>query len=234
MSHGRHRHGRGTDETGGQLRALDLVLKCDATGGQEAVRAAVGALAPPEMPIRIFSAGIGPVTKSDIIMAGSGSGLVVGFNVGVAQRLEPLLVQYGVEVRLYEVIYRLAEELAAIARSLVRPQPEPEKILGSARVIALFKGPRRGIILGCEVREGELRVGQSFRVIAAMGPVYAGTIESMHIGRDAVQFARTGQQVGLQILGFNAAHVGDLVEAYQRECAPAYRPWTPKPAVLTP
>jgi translation initiation factor IF-2 len=148
-------------------------------------------------------------------MALSGSKLVVGFNVDIMPKLESWLKDHGVEVRLYDVIYRLIEDVQHIVQSML-PRRIEEKITGKARVIALFKSRRHGVILGCEIAEGVLTVGADFRLITAMGPVYTGKVESLQIEKQPVKEGRKGQQVGLKLTDFDGAKVGDLVECYQK------------------
>ena len=119
----------------------------------------------------------------------------------------------------------------AIAESLLPRQVE-EKILGSAKVVALFKGSRKGIILGCQVEEGRLQTGDRFRVIAAMGPVYSGVIESLHIERNAVSKASAGQQVGLKIRDSKAVKIGDSVESFLIIPPPRHGQWVPSGKIL--
>ena len=95
------------------------------------------------------------------------------------------------------------------------------------KVIELFKSSRKGIILGCEVIEGKLALGNNFRVISAMGPIYTGKIDSLHIEKDAVKVARTGQQVGLRISHFNKAKVGDQIECFKPGRSEVIKPWEP-------
>ena len=211
---------------------LELVLKCDSAGSLEAVREAILAAAPTGMKVNVFHAGIGMVNKSDIFMAESGSRLVVGFGVGVVQKIEPLLTQSGVEVRLYDVIYHLADDVWKIATSLIPQEEEAEKIIGAARVIALFKSSRKGIILGCKVEKGRLALGDHFRLITAMGPAYSGRIGSLHIEKDAVQAAKQGQQVGLKISDFKKASIGDLVESFLPPSKKKNQSWTPQGIVI--
>ncbi len=228
-----HHAGMQQDSTGRlPKRALEIVLKCDSSGSLEAVRRSIVGVSLPEMPIEIIHAGVGSVTKTDILMAETGSRLIAGFSVDVMPKIDDLLKQHNVEVRLYTVIYKLLEDVHAIAESLLPPESAQEQILGSARVIALFKSSRKGIILGCEVREGHLAVGQQFRVISAMGPVYAGRIESLHIEKNAVQKATVGQQVGMKIRDFNKAQIGYVVESYRPQRQQRQRPWAPINAVI--
>ena len=218
----------------GAVPKLEIVLKCESTGSLEAVRAAILATAPAGISINVFHAGIGQVNKSDIFMAESGSRLIIGYGIGVIQNIEPLLSQYGVEVRLYDVIYHLTENVKEIAASLILNEEKEEKtIIGSARVIALFKSSRRGIILGCEVEKGHLAHGDYFQVITAMGPVYSGKIESLHIKNDAVKIAKKGQQVGLKISNFKKASVGDFVESYRPTSKKKKQAWSPQGLLIS-
>lgn len=196
-------------------RVLEIVLKCDSYGSTEAVLSALKKIRSPEVEVRIISAGIGTIAKSDLLMALSGSKLVLGFNVDIMPRLEGWLKEHEVEVRLYDVIYRLVEDVHGIVESML-PRKIEEKITGKARIIALFKTHRHGIILGCEVTDGVLAVGSDFRLITAMGPVYSGKVESLQIERKPVKEGRKGRQVGLKLDDFDEAKVGDLVECYRR------------------
>lgn len=105
--------------------------------------------------------------------------------------MERALKEHRVEVRLYDVIYNLTSDIKTIAESMI-PTESQEQIIGSGRVIALFKSSRKGIILGCEVLDGFLALGQRFRIITAMGPIYSGTIESLHIGEKNHAKSNTG------------------------------------------
>ncbi|MFZ5759156.1 MAG: hypothetical protein ACOY32_05945 [Thermodesulfobacteriota bacterium] len=211
--------------------ALALVVKGDTDGCEEAICAVLLNVAISGVAIAIIHKGIGDICKNDVLLAEGGSRLIIGFNVGVHPRVEELCRELGVEIRLYSVIYHLQQDIAAIAASLLPREPE-EKILGSARVIALFKSSRKGIILGCQVTEGRLQIKDRFRVIAAMGPIYQGVIESLHIERDAVTRATPGQQVGLKIRDFKAGKLGDLVESYQLITPTAAPPWQPSGKIL--
>ncbi len=208
---------------------LEIVLKCDSTGSLEAVTAAISEMTL-EFDIGIVHDGVGGISRSDVLFAETASRLIVGFQVDALPGIEKILRERNIEVRLYDVIYRLTADLRAIAESLIPPESQ-EKVLGSAGIVALFKSSRKGIIIGCEVREGFLALGERFRIISAMGPVYSGTIESLHIRENAVQKATRGQQVGIKISGFNKARIGDLVECYRPLPAKA-RPWEPKGQII--
>ena len=217
----------------GVKKRLEIVLKCDTSGCAEAIISAISALALPEVEIHVISSGVGAVNKSDLFIAETGSRLIIGFNVGLMPHIEHLVSEHTVEIRIYDIIYKLLEDLEALAASL-KPKKTQEDIVGSARVIALFKSSRRGIILGCEVVAGKLVRVYPFRILGAMGLKYTGTIESLHIEKNAVREATKGQQVGLKIRNFNKAKLGDLVEAFQVASGQFVKPWQPQGKVFYP
>lgn len=214
-------------------KRLEIVLKCDTSGCIEAITDSIPNFHGSEVETSIISSGVGAVNKSDIFMAETGSKLIVGFNVGIMPHIEHDAAEHNVEIRLYDVIYELLEDLKTIANSFL-PKESQEKILGSAKVIALFKSSRKGIILGCEVLEGRLATGSSFRILTAMGPVYTGKIESLHIEKDAVREATRGQQVGLKISDFNKVAIGDLVESFQPDSGKQTKPWQSQGKIVYP
>jgi translation initiation factor IF-2 len=184
----------------------------------------------PEIDISIIHSGVGSVSKSDVLLAETAGRLIIGFQVDALPGMDKVVREHGVEVRLFTVIYTLTADISAIAESLV-PAPQEEQIIGTARVIALFKSSRRAEIIGCEVLDGHLAVGQHYRLISAMGPVHTGTIESIHIGQNAVQKATPGQQVGIKIRDFTKAKIGDLVESF-RPLPKKTRHWEPSGQII--
>ena len=208
-------------------KKLEIVIKCDSVGCSEAVEASIKAIAQPEVDIEILSSGVGAINKSDIFMAETGSRLIIGFNVGVLPDIKALPGEHNVEVRIYDVIYTLMEDVGKIAQSLVTRETG-EDILGSAKVIALFKSSRKGIILGCEVLNGSLALGRKFRIVGVMGPIYTGTIESLHIEKNTVNKATKGQQVGLKVRDFKKVKIGDLVESFKPIAQQVNQPWQPR------
>jgi translation initiation factor IF-2 len=212
-------------------KILEITLKSDTVGTQEALLTAIKSIPSDPVIIRVIHAAVGPIGKSDLDLAATGSHLVIGFNVETHHNIPRLAQDHGVEVRIYRVLYRLVDDLKQIAASLIPPRTE-ESITGKAKVIALFNSSRKGIILGCEVREGVLAQGERFRVITAMGPSYSGKIESLHIGQDVVKEGRKGQQVGIKIADFNRVKVGDWVECYKVGRTEGTRPWHPKPGIM--
>lgn len=217
----------------GAMKKIELVLKCDSHGVIDAVVSAITRVDVDNVQFLVIHSGVGAIAKSDLLMAMTGSRLVIGFNVPIMPKLDHFVRENGLEVRIYRVIYSITDDLAKIALSLLPAQAE-ERITGKGRVIQLFKTSPKDSILGCEVLSGKLETGAEFRVISAMGPIYTGRIESLQIDRKAVREARASQQVGIKIHGFNQAKVGDLVECFKTTLPARERGWSPRGEVIYP
>ena len=211
-----------------EMIKLEIVLKCDVAGTVEAVGSSLASLHVPGVEVDIIQSGVGNITKSDVLMAQTGSRLVIGFNVAAMPKLEPHIKVHGVEVRLYETIYTITEDIKKIANNLKAREPE-EIITGRAKVIATFS---KGAIIGCEVTEGNLELGKNFRVITAMGPAYSAKITSLQIERKNVKLAKIGQQVGIKISDWKKAKVGDLIECFETVNPSGGGPWRPRSGVF--
>ncbi len=213
---------------------LEIVLKCDSVGSEEAVRSSLQYIRTPGVELKVIHSGVGEVSKSDLLIAGTAGMLIVGFNVGIGQKIEEQSRAQGIEIRLYDVIYQLTRDLQNIAAALGPREEKDEKSTGKARVIALFK-TSKGIILGCEVLEGILSLGKNFRVISAMGPIYTGKIESLQIENNPVQAAKAHDQVGIKVAGLRKqVKIGDLVECFQAVRYDKGGVWHPKGGVFKP
>jgi translation initiation factor IF-2 len=225
MARKKTRHKQPFDRFG--QNKLEIVLKCDVAGTAEAISTSLYEIEVPGVQIDLIQTGIGNVSKSDVLMARTGSKLVIGFNVDTMPKLKQEIKEFGVEVRLYNTIYKLTDDIRKIASSLNITDPA-EKITGKAKVIATFKSSSRGMVIGCEVLEGAIELGKEFRVITAMGPAYFGKIASLQIERRNIKSAKPGQQVGIQLVGWNKARVDDLVECYETLKTKGSGPWKPR------
>jgi translation initiation factor IF-2 len=213
-----------------RVRKLDVVLKTDSMGTREAIVSAIEALNVPD-PVVEVHADVGHISKSDLFLAETGSRLVMGFNVKVLPKIRALAKERRVEVRLYDVIPDLLGDLKELIGSLTPPE-EKEEVIGKAKVIALFPGGKDAIILGCQVLEGHLALGQKFRIISAPGVVYSGNLDSLHIENNTVREARAGQQVGLRVSGFKRGRIGDIVESLKGTGPKGPPGWRPKGGVF--
>ena len=146
-------------------------------------------------------------------------------------KLQQEIVERTVEVRLFDTIYHLAEDLKEIAGRLFAEEPQ-EKITGKAEVIAIFKSSRKRFVIGCQVREGLIELGKKFRVITAMGPAYTGKISSLQVERQNVKVGTPGQEIGIKITDWDKARIGDLVECFETVKPGGSGPWKPRAGVF--
>jgi len=223
------RHKLPSDRAG--QNKLEIVLKCDVAGTAEAVGASLSEIEVPGVQIDLIQIGIGKVSKSDVLMARTGSKLVIGFNIDIMPKLKQEIKEFGVEVRLYDTIYKLTDDIRKIAQSFNITPPE-EKITGKAKIIATFKPGPKGMVIGCEVLEGAIELGKEFRVISAMGPAYFGKITSLQIEKQNVKSGKPGQQVGIKLVGWNKARVDDLVECFESLKPKGRGRWKPNSGVV--
>jgi len=193
---------------------LEIVLKCESAGSLEAVAESILKVNAAEVDISIIHKGIGDINHSDILMAETGSKVIAGFQVNLESGVKSEIEETGIDVRLYDVIYKLADDIKNIAENIIHHNTE-ENILGTAKVIKLFKSGRKDIIAGCKVLNGSLALHQHYRIISAMGSVHSGAIESLHIEERTVHKATKGQEVGIKIRNFNKVKLGDLLETFK-------------------
>ena len=218
-------------EQSGDRKKVEVVLKCDSMGTEEAVVGSLEKVRNDRYEVDVIHADVGPVSKSDIFLALPAGKLVIGFNTGVMPRIETFCKEHGVEVRLYDVIYTLTRDLGEVLDSLVEPE-EKERITGQGRVIALFKTGGKGVIIGVEVEKGAIALGKPFRIISAMGPVYGGTVESLQIERKPVTEAGPRDKAGIKIRDFKRVKIGDLVECFEPVKPGAKKAWRPRGGVF--
>lgn len=229
MSRKKKQHNTASPSEAGQK--LEIVLKCDVAGTAEAISASLAEIDVPGVQIDMIQTGVGHISKSDVMMALTGSKLVIGFSVDTLPKLEQQIKEFGVEVRLYDTIYKLTEDIRKIAQSFKSRKSE-EKITGKARVIATFNISPKGMVIGCEVLEGIIETGKDFRVITAMGPAYFGKIASLQIERQNVKSAKPGKQIGIKLEGWNKAKVDDLVECFEIVQPKGSGPWKPSSRIV--
>ena len=193
---------------------LELVIKSDSAGSLEAVTESILKIEQPAVDISIIHSEIGNIHNSDFLVAETGSRLIIGFQVGLEPGVKHEIEDTGIDVRLYDVIYKLTDDIKSLAENMV-PHLIEENIIGSAKVIALFKSGRKDIIAGCKIVSGSLALHQRYRIISVMGPVHTWTIESMHIEDKIVHKAVKGQEVGIKIRNYKKVKIGDLLETYR-------------------
>ena len=198
----------------GGAKEIKVVLKCDVRGSEEAVKSALEKLSTDEVKIRVIRSGIGGITESDVILANASDAVVIGFNVVPSNITKDVAKEYGVEIRLYQIIYKLVEEMELAMKGMLDPEYE-EKVLGTASIKRMFKFSKVGSIAGCIVTSGIIKNKAQVRVIRDGVIIYDGIIASLQREKDTVKEVKSGYECGITIENFNDLKEGDCFETYE-------------------
>ncbi|UKI28459.1 MAG: translation initiation factor IF-2 [Clostridium sp.] len=198
----------------GGAKEIKVVLKCDVRGSEEAVKSALEKLSTDEVKIKVIRSGIGGITESDVILANASDAVVIGFNVVPSNITKDVAKEYGVEIRLYQIIYKLVEEMELAMKGMLDPEYE-EKVLGTASIKRMFKFSKVGSIAGCIVTSGIIKNKAQVRVIRDGVIIYDGVIASLQREKDTVKEVKNGLECGITIVNFNDLKEGDIFEVYE-------------------
>ena len=198
----------------GGAKEFKVVLKCDVRGSEEAVKSALEKLSTDEVKIKVIRSGIGGITESDVILANASDAVVIGFNVVPSNITKDVAKEYGVEIRLYQIIYKLVEEMELAMKGMLDPEYE-EKVLGTASIKRMFKFSKVGSIAGCIVTSGIIKNKAQVRVIRDGVIIYDGIIASLQREKDTVKEVKNGLECGITIENFNDLKEGDIFEVYE-------------------
>lgn len=195
-------------------KEINIVLKTDVKGSEEAVRNSLMKLSVEDIKINIIRSGVGTVTPSDIVLASASDALIIGFNIRPDNKTMEYAKERNVDIRLYNIIYKLVEEMEDAMKGKLEPIYE-EKILGSAEVRKLFKFSKVGTIAGTMVVSGSVKRDAKARVIRDGIVIYDGAINTIAREKDQVKEVSHGMECGITIENFNDIKVGDVIEAYE-------------------
>ncbi|MCL4543631.1 MAG: translation initiation factor IF-2 [Chloroflexi bacterium] len=198
------------------VKELNIVLKADVQGTLEALRNASSALANDEIAVNIIHGGVGGISENDILLAVASKALVLGFNVKVDPGARRAADQSGIEVRLYNIIYQLLEELEKSVTGMLQPIYE-ERITGHAEVRQIFRLPHNEVVAGCYVTDGAVQKDSEVRVLRRGTKVFEGKVASLRRFKDAVSEVTQGYECGIGIEDWRDLQVGDALELFHQE-----------------
>ncbi|MBZ4681976.1 translation initiation factor IF-2 [Thermodesulfobacterium sp.] len=198
----------------GELKELNIVLKADTQGTLEALQASLLKLSTDKVKVNIIRAGIGAISESDVMLASASNAIVIGFNVKPSSQARDLAKKERVDIKFYDVIYQLTDDVKKAMAGLLEPEIV-EEIKGLAEVRAIFKIPKVGVVAGCYVKEGVINRNHNVRVIRDGVVVYTGKIASLRRFKEDVKEVAAGYECGVRIEGFNDIKEGDLLETFE-------------------
>ena len=199
--------------TAGNRQTLNLVIKADVRGSLEALLGALADLGNDEVKVNVVSGGVGGLAESDVTLAMTSEAIIIGFNVRADTGARRIAEQESVEVRYYNVIYDLIDDVKAALSGMLSPELR-EEIIGIAEVRDVFRSPKLGLIAGCMVIEGTVYRSKPIRVLRDNVVIYQGELESLRRFKDDANDVRNGMECGIGVKNYNDVKVGDLIEVY--------------------
>ena len=197
-------------------KEINIILKADVKGSEEAVKNSLLKLDVEGIKINVIRSGIGTVTESDIVLAAASNAIIIGFNIRPDNKTIEYAKDRNVDIRLYNIIYKVVEEMEAAMKGKLEPIFE-EKVLGQAEVRKLFKFSKVGTIAGTMVTSGIIKRDAKARVIRDGVIIYDGAINSLAREKDQVKEVKQGLECGITIENFNDIKEQDIIEAYTIE-----------------
>lgn len=195
-------------------KEINVILKCDVRGSEEAVKQALEKIDVKGVKVKVIRSGIGTITESDVVLANAGKAIIIGFNVIPSHITKEVAKEYGIEIRLYTIIYKLIEEMEAAMKGMLDPEYE-EKVIGMAEIRKIFKFSKIGNIAGVFVTDGIVKTNAKARIIRDGIIIADTTIASVQREKDTVKEVKKGYECGLTFENYNDIKQNDTIEVYE-------------------
>ena len=197
-------------------REFVLIIKGDVQGSVEAISAALEGLGTEEVGARIIHSGVGGISESDITLAEASGAVVLGFNVRAYREARDLAERSGVEIRYYNIIYNLVDDIKAAMSGLLSPTLR-ETMLGNAEIMEVFNISKVGKVAGCRVTDGKVERGAKVRLIRDNVVIHEGSLSTLKRFKDEVRDVQSGQECGMSFEKYEDMRAGDVIECYRVE-----------------
>lgn len=200
----------------GNVKELNVVLKSDVQGSSEAIKNALTKLSDEQLKVRLIHEGIGNVSENDVNLAAASGAIIIAFNVKADGAALRMAQKEGVDIRSYNIIYKLIDDIEAALKGMLEPTYR-EVVEGHAEVLQTFKAGKNTIIAGCRVTDGKILRSSQIRILRKEVKVFDGKIASLRRGKDDVREVNSGYECGIVAEDFNEFETGDVIEAYAQE-----------------
>ena len=198
-----------------ETKEINVVLKADVKGSEEAVKNALEKIDVDGVKVKVIRSGIGTITESDVVLANASNALILGFCVSPSNSTKEIAKEYGVDIRLYTIIYKLVEEMEAAMKGMLDPEFE-EKIIGSVEIRKLFKFSKVGNIAGSYVTDGVVKKDAKARLIRDGIVIVDTKISTLQREKDQAKEVKKGYECGLTLENYSDIKVGDTLEVYEQ------------------
>jgi translation initiation factor IF-2 len=200
----------------GEAKELNLIVKADVQGSLDPIVSELNKLGEGQIGIKILYAETGNIGENDVMLASASSAIIIGFNVQADVSARRMAEKEGVDIRLYEIIYRMTEDIEKALSGMLEPETT-EKVIGRAQVLAVFSASKFGKVAGCRVTEGELRRNAKVRLYRGTDLVFEGDMGSLRHEKEDVREVRQGYECGVGFKNFSDIQVGDQLVCYTVE-----------------
>ncbi len=200
----------------GEMRELALVIKADVQGSLEPISNSLKKLSTDDIKVNVLYGETGNITENDVMLATASKAIIVGFAVQADAAATRLAEKNGVSIRLYDVIYRLTEDVEKALKGMLEPEYE-DVLIGKAEVRAVFRIPKIGNIAGSYVRDGELKRNATVKVMRGGQKLFEGKVSSLKHEKDDVREVKQGFECGIGVDGFESFRSGDVIEFYVKQ-----------------
>lgn len=196
------------------IKEINVIIKSDVHGSSEAVKSSLENIDVAGVKVKVIRSSVGNITESDVVLAKASNAIIIGFNIRPNNNVKDYAKQNGVEIRLYNIIYKAVEDMESAMKGMLDPTYE-EKVIGEAVVRQLFKFSKVGTICGCYVNDGIIKRDAKVRVIRDGIVIYDGVINSLQREKDAVKEVKKGLECGITVENYNDIKVDDILECYE-------------------
>jgi translation initiation factor IF-2 len=198
------------------IAKFPLIIKGDVQGSVEAITASLNKLSTDEVSAQILMSAVGGITESDVTLAAASSAIVIGFNVRANKQASDLATRDGIEIRYYNIIYDLVDDVKAAMSGLLKPERR-ETFIGNATILEVFNISKVGKVAGCRVTDGIVERGAGVRLIRDNVVVHEGKLSTLKRFKDEVKEVQTGQECGMAFEKYEDMRAGDVIECFRVE-----------------
>ncbi len=198
-----------------EIKKLKIILKSESNGSLDAVEKSLKDAEEENIKIEIIHKGVGAITDSDILLASASDAIIIGFGVVATSKARVLAKEEGVDIRTYEIIYKLIDEIKLAFKGMLEPKFE-DHLKGTVEIREMFKIPKVGNIAGCYITDGEVERGNLVRVIRDGSIIFNSKIASLHRFKEDVKKVATGYECGVRVENYQDLNKGDILEVYEK------------------
>ena len=196
------------------IQEINVILKADVNGSAEAVKKSLEKIEVENVRVKVIRSGVGTITESDVVLAKASNAIIIGFNVRPNSKTTEVAKENNVEIRLYNIIYKVVEDMENAMKGMLEPLFE-EKVKGEAEIRQIFKFSKIGNIAGCHVTDGVINQNHEARLIRDGVVLYTGKINTIQREKNQVKEVSKGMDCGITLENYQDIKEGDIIEAFE-------------------